>query len=141
MRVAAEVFAIRYVCGFGQNLPDGVVSFDGLFAADTLDPVPPFERERQAKAATQLAAITFDVSERGLVPVARNHYELGYQDLGADAGERGDRIGAAPQQRQGRHDHSPRNTPSIARMFSTMLGICTPMTASTSRPMRRSRSA
>ena len=37
---------------------------------------PPLERERQANAATQLAAITFDVSERGLVPVARNHYEL-----------------------------------------------------------------
>ena len=72
MRVAAEVFAIRYVCGFGANLPDGVVPFDDLFTADKLDPIPPLERERQANAAAHLAAITFDVSEGGLVPVARN---------------------------------------------------------------------
>ena len=76
MRVAAEVFAIRYVCGFGRNLPDGVVPFDDLFTAEKLDPIPPFERERQANAAAHLAAITFDVGERGLVPVARNHSEL-----------------------------------------------------------------
>src|SRR5437016_57806 len=44
MRVAAEVFAIRYVCGFGANLPDGVVPFDDLFTADKLDPIPPLER-------------------------------------------------------------------------------------------------
>ena len=31
MTVAADVFSIRYVCGFGENLPDGVVSFDDLF--------------------------------------------------------------------------------------------------------------
>jgi hypothetical protein len=70
------VFAIRYVCGFGANLPDGVVPFDDLFTADKLDPIPPLERERQANAAAHLAAITFDVSEGGLVPVARNHSEL-----------------------------------------------------------------
>ena len=33
MRVAAEVFSIRYVCGFGEKLPDGVVPFDDLFTA------------------------------------------------------------------------------------------------------------
>jgi hypothetical protein len=76
MRVAAEVFAIRYVCGFGAKLPDGVVPFDDLFAADNLDPVPPLERERQANAPAHLAAITFDAAEGGLVPVARNHSEL-----------------------------------------------------------------
>ena len=76
MRVAAEVFAIRYVCGFGANLPDGVVPFDDLFTANELDPIPPLERERQANAPAHLAAITFDVSEGGLVPVARNHSEL-----------------------------------------------------------------
>jgi len=76
MRVAAEVFAIRYVCGFGQNLPDGVVPFDDLFTAEKLDPIPPIDRERQANAAAHLAAITFDVGEGGLLPVARNHPEL-----------------------------------------------------------------
>src|SRR5215467_6375195 len=28
MQVAAEVFAIRYVCGFGSALPDGVMALD-----------------------------------------------------------------------------------------------------------------
>jgi len=35
--VAADVFSIRYVCGFGNNLPDGVVSFDDLFKGGTDD--------------------------------------------------------------------------------------------------------
>ena len=47
MRVAAEIFSIRYVCGFGQKLPDGVVPFDDLFKAERLDPIPPLDRERQ----------------------------------------------------------------------------------------------
>ena len=76
MRVAAEVFSIRYVCGFGQGLPDGVVPFDDLFHAEKLDPIPPLDRERQNNAAAHIAAITFDVSSGGLVPVARNHPEL-----------------------------------------------------------------
>jgi hypothetical protein len=76
MRVAAEVFSIRYVCGFGKNLPDGVVPFDDLFTAEKLDPIPPLDRERHNNAAAHIAAITFDVGEGGLVPVARNHYEL-----------------------------------------------------------------
>ena len=33
MRVAADVFSIRYVCGFGADLPDGVVPFDDLFTS------------------------------------------------------------------------------------------------------------
>jgi hypothetical protein len=76
MRVAAEVFAIRYVCAFGKGLPDGVVPFDDLFTKDTLDPILPLDRERQNNAAAHVAAITFDVGEGGLVPVARNHPEL-----------------------------------------------------------------
>ena len=76
MRVAAEVFSIRYVCGFGQNLPDGVVPFDDLFVAEKLDPIPPLERERQMNAAAHVAAVTFEVGADGLVPVARNHPEL-----------------------------------------------------------------
>ena len=74
MRVAAEVFSIRYVCGFGDALPDGVVPFDDLFTAAKIDPVPPLEREGQN--AAHIAAITFDVGEGGVVPVARNHLEL-----------------------------------------------------------------
>jgi acyl-CoA synthetase (AMP-forming)/AMP-acid ligase II len=76
LRVAAEVFSIRYVCGFGGNLPDGVVPFDDLFTADKLDPIPPLDIDRQNNAAAHVAAVTFDVGEGGVVPVARNHPEL-----------------------------------------------------------------
>ncbi len=74
-RVAAEVFSIRYVCGFGgKNLPDGVVPLDDLFTAAKLDPVPPLER--QGNPAAHLAVITFEIGEDGPVPVARRHLEL-----------------------------------------------------------------
>ena len=76
LRVAAEVFSIRYVCGFGGNLPDGVVPFDDLFTAEKLDPIPPLDGERQNNAAAHVAAVTFEVGEGGIMPVARNHPEL-----------------------------------------------------------------
>jgi len=76
MRVAAEVFSIRYVCGFGDNLPDGVVPLDDLFAAETLDSIPPPDRDRQREPAAHVAAVTFDVGPDGVVPVAHNHSEL-----------------------------------------------------------------
>jgi hypothetical protein len=83
MRVAAEVFSIRYVCGFGPDLPDGVVEFDDLLSAATLDPLPPLDRERQSNPAAHLAVITFDAGESGVVPVARSHLELFAGGLGA----------------------------------------------------------
>ncbi len=73
-RVAAEVFSIRYVCGFGADLPDGVVALDDLLTAEKLDPVPPLDRADAA--AAHLAAITFEVGEDGPVPVARRHLEF-----------------------------------------------------------------
>jgi hypothetical protein len=76
IRVAAEVFSIRYVCGFGNNLPDGVVSFDDLFTAETPDPVRSLALEQRSNPAAHVAVITFDVGEGGIVPVARNHLEL-----------------------------------------------------------------
>jgi AMP-binding enzyme len=76
MRVAAEVFSIRYVCGFGDNLPDGIVSFDDLLSARKLDLIPPLDRARQGNPAAHVAAITFEVGAGGIVPVARNHLEL-----------------------------------------------------------------
>jgi hypothetical protein len=75
MRVASEVFSIRYVCAFGDRLPDGVVPFDDLFTAERLDPLPPLEHERQHNAAAHIAFITFDVGVSGIVPVARTHLE------------------------------------------------------------------
>ena len=81
MNVAAEVFSIRYVGGFGDKLPDGLVPFDDLFTAAKLDAVPPVDRE--ADAAAHLAVTTFEVGEDGPLPVARRHLELLAGGLGA----------------------------------------------------------
>lgn len=74
MHIAADVFPIRYVCGFGSRLPDGVVSFDDLFTIDKPDPL--HEVERAVNPAAHVAVITWDVTADGLVPVARTHFEL-----------------------------------------------------------------
>jgi len=78
LRIAAEVFSIRYVCGFGANRRDGVVAFDdlidGLGKRAGCDPLP--ATSDRTHAARHLAAITFDVAEAGIVPVARSHAEL-----------------------------------------------------------------
>jgi len=76
MRVASEVFSIRYVCAFGENLPDGVVPLGDLLTESPGEPLPPLERERLNNASAHLALITFDTGENGIVPVARNHLEM-----------------------------------------------------------------
>ena len=71
MHVAAEIFSIRYVCGFGENLPDGVVPFDDLFTIEKFDPLPPRERERAMNPAAHIAAITWDVGDERAVSRSR----------------------------------------------------------------------
>jgi hypothetical protein len=73
-RVAADVFSIRYVCGFGAPLADGVVPLHDLFTAQKLDPIPLLDRDDNA--AAHLAVISFEIGEDGPVPVARRHLEL-----------------------------------------------------------------
>jgi hypothetical protein len=72
--IAADTFSIRYVCGFGPDLPDGVVPFDDLFERDEVTPPPALERT--GNPAHHVALITWDVTADGLVPVARTHAEL-----------------------------------------------------------------
>ncbi|HEX4410627.1 MAG TPA: class I adenylate-forming enzyme family protein [Xanthobacteraceae bacterium] len=74
LHVAAEVFSVRYVCGFGGDLPDGMVALDDMSAAADAEALPPLDRD--GNAAAHLAAITFEMSEHGPVPVARRHLEL-----------------------------------------------------------------
>ena len=76
MQIAAEIFPVRYVCGYGERAPDGVVPFDDLFTAEVLDPLPTLDAERSPEPGAHLAAITWDVSADGLIPVARSHAEL-----------------------------------------------------------------
>src|SRR5215831_3294016 len=76
--VAAEVFAVRHVCGYGGAAPDGLTSLDDVFTAEELDPLPSLEEERAGAPgpAAHLAMITWDVCAEGLLPVARSHAEL-----------------------------------------------------------------
>jgi acyl-CoA synthetase (AMP-forming)/AMP-acid ligase II len=73
MQVAAKLFPIRAVAGFGSDLPDGVVSLDDIFMDDCEFFQP---SSRPGNAAAHVAAITFDITVDGIVPVARSHGEL-----------------------------------------------------------------
>ena len=88
MQIAAEIFPVRHVCGFGRDAPDGVVPFDDLYTSDSLDPIPAIEADRAGDAGAHLAVITWDVSADGLVPVGRSHAELIAGGLAAAARER-----------------------------------------------------
>ena len=74
MHVAAETFAIRFVCAFGRAVPDGLIPLDEVF--DSALPAPPPPLDRGGDAAGHTAVVTFDVTADGLVPVARSHREL-----------------------------------------------------------------
>jgi AMP-binding enzyme len=70
MQAAVELFPIRYVCAFGRDLPDGVVSLDGVEAGN-VQHVP-----RPGPAAAHVAVVNFEVTAGGIVPVARHHTAL-----------------------------------------------------------------
>ena len=82
MQVAAELFPIRFICAFGNELPDGVLPLDDIFNDKQPVTVLRTNRIRQPgaqatdRAADHLAVVTFEVSAGGLVPVARNHTQL-----------------------------------------------------------------
>lgn len=71
MQAAAALFPVRQVCGFGRDLPDGMVPLDDVFGAAQAD--MPAASIRSGPAAAHVAAITFDLD---LLPVARSHIEL-----------------------------------------------------------------
>jgi AMP-binding enzyme len=74
MHIAAETFAIRFLCAFGTPLPDGVVPLDTIFTQGPSEPVAAIER--RGNAADHIATVTFEVTSEGIVPVARSHAEL-----------------------------------------------------------------
>ena len=76
MHIAAEIFPIRYVCGFGRDPPDGVVPFDDLYDGRRARIRSRDRGDRTDDAGAHLAVITWDVAADGLVPVARSHAEL-----------------------------------------------------------------
>jgi hypothetical protein len=76
MEVAAEIFPIRYVCGYGAETADGIVPFDDLFEQTDVSYTAAAVPERNGRAADHLALITWEVTPKGLVPVARSHREV-----------------------------------------------------------------
>jgi hypothetical protein len=71
MQAAVELFPVRQVCGFGRDLPDGIVPLDDVFASTQVE--MPVASVRPGPAAAHIAAITFDLD---FIPVARSHVEL-----------------------------------------------------------------
>lgn len=72
--VGADLFPIRFICGFGDELPDGVLTLDDVFDTQTASTVP--RTLRGGQASEHVAVVTLDVTPSGLVPVARSHSEL-----------------------------------------------------------------
>lgn len=71
--VAAELFSVRFVCGFGKDPADGVVSFeDCVGATRSAEASRP---RRPGNGAEHTAAITWDVGPKGATPLARTHNE------------------------------------------------------------------
>ncbi len=59
------------------TLPDGVVPFDDLFTAETLDPMPPLGGRARRRPGARISRSSPGTSTAdGLVPVARSHAEL-----------------------------------------------------------------
>src|SRR5262245_25733500 len=78
MQLAAETFSVRFVCAFGRNSHDSVVSLDDVLAS-TKPGSPPLAQSVNAGPpgpGTRLAVVTWDVTSDGLVPVARSHAEV-----------------------------------------------------------------
>ena len=73
MQAAADLFSIRHVCAFGAALPDGVAPLDDVFNADAEGKSG---IARLADPAAHIAALNFDVTNAGIVPMARNHRQL-----------------------------------------------------------------
>lgn len=65
MNAAAETFSIRHVCGFGADLPDGMVPIDEMPA--------PGAAPDSIEDARRPAIVTFDMTADGIRAVPRSH--------------------------------------------------------------------
>lgn len=70
MHAAAEAFSIRYVCGFGGDLPEGMASLDDVLAR------PAGTTRAVIQDGRKAAIISFDVTAEGFRPVPRPHFSL-----------------------------------------------------------------
>ena len=70
MNAAAEAFSIRHVCGFGEDLPEGMASLDLALQGGATSERPVVQDGRKA------ALVSFDVTSDGLRAVPRTHLNL-----------------------------------------------------------------
>lgn len=70
MNAAAEAFSIRHVCGFGEDLPEGMASLDLALKHGSSSERPVVQDGRKA------ALISFDVTSDGMRPIPRTHLNL-----------------------------------------------------------------
>jgi non-ribosomal peptide synthetase component E (peptide arylation enzyme) len=73
LATAVDVFSIRYVCGFGDTVPDGVIPLQELFTADRIDPASPVATEDRT---AEIAAVTWETTAQARIPVGRTHAQL-----------------------------------------------------------------
>jgi hypothetical protein len=70
MNAAAEAFSIRYVSGFGSDLPEGMVALDQIIDSEFNAQLPATQDARRA------AIISFDVAADGFRAIPRTHLNL-----------------------------------------------------------------
>jgi hypothetical protein len=70
MNAAAEAFSIRHVCGFGNDLPEGMASLDLALSGESATIGAAIQDGRKA------AMISFDVTADGFRAVPRTHLSL-----------------------------------------------------------------
>ena len=70
MNAAAECFSIRHVCGFGDDLPEGMASLERAIVAELRTTRPMIQDGRKA------ALVSFDVTTDGFRAVPRTHLSV-----------------------------------------------------------------
>lgn len=70
MNAAAEAFSIRYVGGFGNDLPEGMTPLDDVLSREFTASIPVAQDARRA------AIVSFDVTADGFRAVPRTHLNL-----------------------------------------------------------------
>jgi hypothetical protein len=70
MNAAAECFSVRHVCGFGDDLPEGMASLDRAIAAESPT------RRTVIQDGRKAAMVSFDVTSDGFRAVPRTHLSV-----------------------------------------------------------------
>jgi hypothetical protein len=72
LQIALATFSIRFVCGFGRDLPDGIIPLDGIFDTETTEPDLASSQEGFAEGAI----ITFAPGPSKTTAVTRSTNQL-----------------------------------------------------------------